>query len=228
MALRDPAITWCHASGQSRNPAIASHEVEEWICVAPIWVLPEYFDWMITLGVRRVVALSSTSRFTKGDSSDLGEQAAARRLVDGESQLQQWAEAHHIDWIILRPTMIYGLGRDRNLAEVARFIRRFGLFPLLGRAEGLRQPIHVQDLADACLAALQTPGAANRAYNLSGGEILPYHEMINRVFTALGRPARMISVPLSVFRLAVAVLRFLPRYLNWTEALAERLKGWEA
>lgn len=219
----DPRIVWCNSCGLLKMPAVAADRVQQWICVAPIWVLPQYFDRMISLGARRVVALSSTSRFTKGDSSDLSEQESARQLIDGETKLQRWAEAHDIDWIILRPTMIYGLGRDKNLAEIARFIRRFGLFPLFGRANGLRQPIHVLDLAEACMTALQIPGVANRAYNLSGGEILPYREMIGRVFTALGRPPRMFSVPLLVFRLAVGMLRFLPRYRNWTAAMAERM-----
>ncbi|MCI0666707.1 MAG: NAD-dependent epimerase/dehydratase family protein [Methylococcaceae bacterium] len=219
----DPRVLWFDSSNPSWATAHAGNAVEQWVCVAPIWVLPEYFDSLVSLGARRIVALSSTSRFTKGDSSDRSEQAAARRLVDGESQLQQWAEANGIEWIILRPTMIYGLGRDQNLAEVARFIRRFGLFPLFGKANGLRQPIHVQDLAKACMAALQTPAIANRAYNLSGAEILPYRDMISRVFAALGRPPRMLSVPLSVFRMAVAMLRFLPRYRNWTAAMAERM-----
>jgi len=222
-AQTDPRVVWCNPSGASRITACADKKIEHWICVAPIGVIPEYFDLMASLGVRRVVALSSTSRFTKKKSSDLSEQAAARRLVEGESQLQQWAEANDIDWIILRPTMIYGLGRDKNLAEVARFIRRFGLFPLFGKANGLRQPIHVQDLAMACIASLQTPGIANRAYNLSGGEILPYRDMISRVFAAVGRPPRMLPVPLLAFRLAVAMLRFLPRYRNWTAAMAERM-----
>lgn len=220
---KDPRIVWCNPAGTSRITAFADKKIEHWICVAPIWVLPEYFDLMASLGAKRVMALSSTSRFTKKKSSALSEQAAAGRLVEGESQLQQWAEANDIDWIILRPTMIYGLGRDKNLAEVARFIRRFGLFPLFGKANGLRQPIHVQDLALACIASLQTPGIANRAYNLSGGEVLPYREMISRVFAAVGRPPRMLTVPLLVFRLAVAILRLLPRYRNWTAAMAERM-----
>jgi len=223
VARKDPRVVWCNPNSPSAITALADKNIEHWICVAPIGVIPEYFDWMASLGAKRVVALSSTSRFTKKTSSDLSEQAAARRLVDGESQLQQWAQIHGIDWVVLRPTMIYGFGRDKNLAEVARFIRRFGLFPLFGKANGLRQPIHVQDVAMACMAALQSPGIANRAYNLSGGEILPYREMIGRVFAALGRPPRMLSVPLVVFRLAVAMLRFLPRYRNWTAAMAERM-----
>jgi uncharacterized protein YbjT (DUF2867 family) len=70
---------------------------------------------------------------------------------------------------------------------------------------------------------LQTPGAANRAYNLSGGETLAYREMVARVFAALGRPARLVTVPLWAFRLAVAVLRRLPRYRHWSAAMAERM-----
>jgi uncharacterized protein YbjT (DUF2867 family) len=140
-----------------------------WICVAPIWVLPEHFSLLESCGLRRLLVLSSTSRFTKDDSSDVQEQAIAQRLADAEAQAQAWAASRGVEWVILRPTLIYGLGRDKNLCEMARFVRRFGFFPLLGAAQGLRQPIHAQDVASACLAALRAPAAANRAYNISGG-----------------------------------------------------------
>lgn len=195
----------------------------DWICVAPIWVLPEHFAWLEAQGARRVVVLSSTSRFTKDDSSDPEEQAVARRLAKAEARVQAWAENRGVEWVILRPALIYGLGRDKNIAEIARFIRRFGFFPLFGKAAGLRQPIHAQDVAGACLAALQAPGAANRAYNLSGGETLAYRDMVARVFAALGRPSRLVHVPLSAFRVAVALMRCLPRYRHWSVAMAERM-----
>lgn len=198
-------------------------DVIHWICVAPIWALPEHFALLEAHGARRLVALSSTSRFTKDDSSDPEEQAVARRLAVAEARVQAWAESHGVEWVILRPTLIYGLGRDKNITEIARFIRRFGFFPLFGKADGLRQPIHAQDVAQACLAALRAPGAANRAYNLSGGETLAYRDMVVRVFAALGRPPRLLPVPLPAFRLAVALLRCLPRYRHWTAAMPERM-----
>ena len=194
-----------------------------WICVAPIWVLPEYFPLIEASGARRVVALSSTSRFTKVGSGDTAENAIAAKLIDAEARVQAWAESRGIEWVVLRPTLIYGQEQDKNISEMARFIRRFGFFPLLGSAQGLRQPIHAEDVAAACVAALQAPGAANRAYNLSGGETLAYREMVARVFAALGRPARLVTVPLWAFRLAVAVLRRLPRYRHWSAAMAERM-----
>ena len=197
--------------------------IPNWICVAPIWVLPEHFGMLEAQGARRLVALSSTSRFTKDNSSDPEEQAIALRLADAEARVQAWAASHGVEWVILRPTLIYGLGRDKNIAEIARFIRRFGFFPLFGKAKGLRQPLHAQDVAGACIAALGSPAAANRAYNLSGAETIAYRDMVARIFTALGRPVRLVPVPLFAFRFAVAILRLVPRYRNWSSAMAERM-----
>ena len=194
-----------------------------WICVAPIWVLPDYFSLLEVCGARRIVVLSSTSRFTKDDSSDLEEQTIARRLTEAEERTRDWAETKGIEWVILRPTLIYGLGRDRNVSEIARFIRCFGFFPLFGKADGLRQPIHAKDVASTCIAALQSPSAANRAYNLSGGETLPYRDMVVRIFTALGKHSCLLTVPLWIFNLAVTMLRYLPRYRQWTTAMAKRM-----
>jgi nucleoside-diphosphate-sugar epimerase len=203
-----------------RDPAA---ELPFWICVAPIWVLPEHFALMEASGVRRVVAVSSTSVFGKADSSVPAEQAVARRLAEAEAQLASWAQSRGVEWVVLRPTLIYGHGRDKNIAEIARVIQRFGFFPLLGRATGLRQPIHARDVGAACVAALSSETVRDRAYNLSGGETLSYREMVERIFLAMGRKPRLLTVPMFIFRLALAGLRRLPRYRHWTAAMAERM-----
>lgn len=205
------------------HAAAAKGKITHWVCLAPIWVLPDYFSMLTAYQAKRVVALSSTSIFTKNTSHDPAEQNTADKLRNGEQRFSAWAEANRIEWMILRPTLIYGLGRDKNIVEIARFIRRFGFFPLFGQANGLRQPIHAADVAGACLAALQAPCAANRVYNISGGETLTYRNMVSRVFSALDRRPRLLAVPLWAFRLAVAMLRRLPRYRQWSTAMAERM-----
>ena len=209
-------------SPHSKSVDIASPN-SHWICVAPIWVLPDYFSLIEASGARRVVALSSTSRFTKVDSSETAENAVAAKLIESEARMQAWAEQRGIEWVVLRPTLIYGLGRDKNISEIARFIRRFGFFPLLGQAQGLRQPIHAKDVAAACVAALHSPDAANRAYNISGSETLAYRDMVARVFVALGCKVRLVTVPLWAFLLVLAMLRSLPRYRHWSAGMAERM-----
>jgi nucleoside-diphosphate-sugar epimerase len=206
--------------------ADAFHEVpviNQWVCVAPIWVLPQYFSMILASGARRVVALSSTSLLAKKESPDQDEQTLVRGLYAGEQSLRTWAEAQGVEWVILRPTLIYGFGRDKNVTEVLCFVRRWGFFPLMGQADGLRQPVHAEDVAMACVSALTVSAAVNRTYNLSGGETLSYREMVCRVFAAIGKIPRLVTVPRWFFRLAVVVLRLLPRYRNWTTEMAERM-----
>ena len=223
--IQGAPVEWRRLPTLVTNGTEKASSIGAWICVAPIWVLPDYFSLIEASGARRVVALSSTSRFTKVASCDPAETAMAAKLSESEARVQAWAEARGIEWVVLRPTLIYGLGRDKNITEMARFVCRFGLFPLLGRAQGQRQPIHVEDVAAACVAALQASDAANRAYNLSGGETLPYREMVARVFVALGRPVRFVTVPLWAFRVAVSMLCCLPRYRHWSAAMAERMNS---
>jgi hypothetical protein len=47
--------------------------------------------------------------------------------------------------------------------------------------------------------------------------------MVARIFTTLGRRPRVLTVPLWAFRLAVTMLRRLPRYRQWSAAMAERM-----
>jgi len=221
---QDARVAFRQLEGGDYGLAAADKEaITHWVSLAPIWVLPDYFSMLVAYRAQRVVALSSTSIFTKKASSDPAEQDTADRLRNGEQRFIAWAEANRIEWVILRPTLIYGLGQDRNICEIARFIARFGFFPLLGAAQGLRQPVHVEDVATACAAALQSVQAGNHAYDLSGAEVLTYREMVARVFSAMGKPERFIAVPLPVFRLAIVCLRIWPRFRNWSAAMAERM-----
>lgn len=218
----EPGVTWLQLPPSLPTPP-EFPPIKDWLCVAPIWVLPQYFGMIEARGVRRVVALSSTSLFVKNDSSDHGEQHIARRLAEGEQALRAWAEARGVEWVILRPTLIYGRGRDKNLTEIVRFVRRWGFFPLLGKAVGLRQPVHAEDVAAACVSALTLPAVVNRTYTLSGGETLPYREMVCRVFATLGKLPRLVTIPRWMFQVAVAVVHVLPRCKHWTVEMADRM-----
>jgi nucleoside-diphosphate-sugar epimerase len=204
-------------------PPVASDEpIPFWVALCPIWAVPEHFSRLEAHGARRLVALSSTSRFTKNASADASEREVAQRLASAEEAVQDWGKAHHVTTTVLRPTMIYDGVHDRNIALVASAIRRRGWFPLVGRAEGLRQPVHVDDVAAACAAAL-TAGSLASAYELSGAEALSYREMVGRVFAALGLPPRFVTLPRWAVRLALPVLRLLPAFRGLSVAMFDRM-----
>ncbi|WP_251030534.1 MULTISPECIES: NAD-dependent epimerase/dehydratase family protein [Pseudomonas] len=197
--------------------------LDTFLSFAPLWVLPDYLEHLANTQVKRVVVLSSTSRFAKEQSPDARERDVAQRLINAEVHLEQWATKRKIEWIILRPTLIYGFGRDKNVAEVARFIQRFGFFPLVGGSVGLRQPVHSDDVVQACLAAMSAHGLPSGAYNLSGGETLPYHTIVSRIFQALGRPERTLPLPARALGMAVSLMRCLPRHQHLSSALVQRM-----
>jgi nucleoside-diphosphate-sugar epimerase len=216
-------VTWNVLDDSLLDKSLGKNFIPYWICLAPVLHLPEQIPLMEACGARRVVALSSTSIITKEGSSSADEKNIAASLQQGESRFIEWSQSRHIEWILLRCTMIYGRGKDKNITELAKLIARFGVFPLFGEANGMRQPVHMSDVALACRAALTAPSEANHTYTLSGGECISYREMIHRIFNALNKRPRFVTVPLWLFRLGLKILRIIPRYRQWNPAMAVRM-----
>ena len=198
-------------------------QITHWIILASIEVLQEYFPMFLACGVKHVVSVSSTSIFTKRGSSEPMERKLAENLAESEERLSCWAKTNKLTFTILRPTLIYNPGRDRNISVIAAFIKRFGFFCVLGTAKGLRQPVHAQDVASCCVAALSAKASVNQSYNISGGEIISYREMVCRIFSALDKKPRFVKIPLWLFRRAVFVLRIFPNFRYWSAAMIQRM-----
>ena len=159
----------------------------------PLWLLPPLVSYL--RGSKQIVAFSSTSVFTKAASPDPAERKLAARLAASEKHLLDACRSNGTACTLLRPTLIYGSGRDQNLTAIAGFIRRFGFFPVIYPGRGLRQPVHADDLAAAAVACLDNPVAKGQAFDLPGGETLTFREMVKRVFFAMGRNPLIIPVP---------------------------------
>jgi nucleoside-diphosphate-sugar epimerase len=195
--------------------------VETVFSLCPIWLAPPALPQLQAAGMRRLVAFSSTSAVTKARSSDARERAIAARLEAAEAAVQAFCDAHGIGWTLLRPTMIYSEGLDGNVSRLARLAERCKVLPLAGRARGLRQPVHAEDLAWAAMAAAASPLTGGRAYDLPGGETLTYKAMVERIFFGLDRTPRILYAPEPLWRLAFALAR--RRLPGATAAMGERM-----
>lgn len=189
--------------------------------LSPIWLLPPALPALKARGMARLVAFSSTSRFTKTDSPIATERAVAAALADAEQAVEAWCAANGVAWTILRPTLIYDEGHDENVSRIARLVRRFHVMPLSGAGEGLRQPVHAEDLAAGAMAAAHAPAATNRAYNLVGGETVSYRVMVDRVFEGLGKTPRSLPMPTWLFGLIMRLAK--PFYPGATTAMGTRM-----
>ncbi len=197
-------------------------EIPVWVSLCPLPVLAALLSTLGARGAKRLVAVSSTSRFTKIDSSDSAERRIASALAKAEESILKWGADTGVDIVILRPTLIYDGVGDKNIASISRFVRRWGWFPVFAPASGLRQPLHVSDVAMACAAAL-SPSAKPGVYDLSGGETISYREMVARVFAWEGLPQRILEVPSWFVRLVTPILRLVPFFNGLSTSVFERM-----
>jgi dihydroflavonol-4-reductase len=117
-----------------------------------------------------------------------------RSKLAADEQVRAIASASGMQYVILRPTAVYG-PRDERLSKLFRSVEK-GRFPLFGRGEGRRHMIYVTDLADAFLRACTAESAANCELIVAGPKAVPLREMLHTIARAANRPGFGPRLPL--------------------------------
>jgi nucleoside-diphosphate-sugar epimerase len=219
-----PGAQWHFVDLTNLSHELPTARADTLFHTAQIGLLPAWIERFHIRGVTRIIAFGTTSIFTKVNSGSASERKDMEVFRRAERQIADKCLQLGIKYTIFRPTLIYG-GRfgDRNVSDIARIISRFGFFPLCGHGDGLRQPVHAADLADACLLACDSPATFNRSYDLAGGERLPYRMMVDRIFARMDCKPRFVRVPGWLFSLAIGAVRMHPRYRHLTADMAGRM-----
>ena len=194
------------------------HNAEILIHCAPLWLLPGFLQKLQSIGnLKRCIAMSSTSAIAKVNAQDDRDRDLAMRLLYAENRVKDLT-AENIDTTIFRPALIYGYGKDKNITVIAKFIKKFGFFPIAGKANGLRQPVHVDDLVTAVTEIIENPRTFGKTYSLAGGQTMSYKAMLEKIFTSLGRSPRIVRLPLPLYRLLLAI-----RFNDYSPGSANRM-----
>jgi len=210
----------------SKSPSEATRrhlaQASALIHCAPIWLLPPHLELFSELNIKRLIVFSSTSVLSKRDSESHVEQKLVDQLHVSEQALLKHCQHNNLKLIILRPTLIYGYGRDQNVSHIAKFIRRFGFMLLVDGGIGLRQPVHADDLVQVTLTGLDAESDRSQVYTVAGKDVITYREMVRRIFVGLDRRPLIISIPLWIFRPALIIAAKLSRF-SYTPEMADRM-----
>lgn len=208
--------------GDLTDPSVLRFpEISTVYCTAHAGSLACSLPLLAESGMRRVVLFTSSSIMTKLDSEVGYEREGLQRLAAGEAEVIAFCSERGIAWTVLRPTIIYDEGRDANISRLARLVARYGVLPLAGWGNGLRQPVHAVDLAAGALQAARSKAAHNKIYVLPGADKISYWEMVGRIFDSLGKPRRIVPLPPIMWRLAFFLFR--PWLPNANAAMGTRM-----
>ncbi|CAN5866066.1 hypothetical protein BH11MYX2_BH11MYX2_27400 [soil metagenome] len=169
-------------------------------------------------GVRRFVYISSISVYRGTPTADGLYTEEIRPVLDprlnpyaftklqGEHVVEEACRAANIEFIVLRPTNVYGAGSlswDESVASALRTWHvKFGRMPF--------DFVSLADVTAACVAAV-TSSAANETFNI-GGEMVEH-----RAFAAHIAKQRKIG--------AISLPRPIDWTVRWSLRLMEKLQG---
>ena len=209
-ASNHPGLRWIVGDLPGGMPA--PPECTAIFSLGPLDAFAEWFANNRFAARPRVVAIGSLSAKTKQASADPHERALAERLARAERMLAAAAQARGVASTILRASLIYGSGLDRTLTPIVRFAERWRVFPQAPGALGLRQPVHADDLATACLALGLAVSMSEGIYDVGGGERLAFATMLARVRASLPFATLALPIPLALARAGIGLASRLPAF----------------
>lgn len=135
-----------------------------------------------------------------------------------------------LDWVALRPVLVYGAGVKGNMAALLRLAR--SPYPLpLASLKGRRSLLSAESLAAAVETVLRCPGRLARPMIVADPDPLTVPEMIAALRSGLGRGSGLLPMPAGLVGLACRASgreALFARMAGALEARAEALEalGW--
>ena len=176
-------------------------------------------------GVRRLVFLSSIK--VNGGSTGLGApfmcddsplpvDAYALSKLGAERGLQNIAREAGMEFVIIRPPLVYGPGVKRNFRALMQLVE-YGVPLPLSNVRNKRSFIGIDNLVDLISICISHPKAANQIFLASDDQDLSTTELLRGLAKAMGKSTRLFPFPEQVL---VAAAKCVGK-----STLAEKLLG---
>ena len=115
-----------------------------------------------------------------------------------------------VEGAVVRPTLVYGPGSQS--AALFATLASLPVVGLPGLGSQRLQPIHVYELAEAIVRLLEREEPARGVFELGGGDVITYREMLDRYRTALGLGGAVwLPVPMPLMGFGAWLAEALPQ-----------------
>ncbi len=185
------------------------------------------FVYLSSIGVN---GIASTQAFTETDPPAPRE-PYARSKLEAELALRDFCAPAGLELVILRPVLVYGSGAPGNFARLLGLVESGRPLPLKA-IDNRRSLVAVENLVQLIEICIRHPRAAGEVFLVADGDDVSTAELVREIGAALGKPARLIALPLWLLRLGARLAgktRELDRLCGSLQAdssKARELLGW--
>jgi nucleoside-diphosphate-sugar epimerase len=129
-----------------------------------------------------------------------------RSKVIAEQSIKDLGEKNKLNYVILRPTGVYGPDDDFALFEVMKTIESGLLFFFPGPSSGKFMFIHVDDVLSSILLAISSSKAMGGTYIICPDDPMTYRETILHLASELNRIPPLFTIPQPIVKFVVKML----------------------
>jgi UDP-glucose 4-epimerase len=199
-----------HLAGRAH---VTRDDSQEKYQVANEFVTQRLANAAVQNGIARFVYISSIK--VNGESSGRGlpiHQSDTPNPLDdygrsklaAEQALQGICRVNNMDYVIIRPTLVYGKGVKANFSALISAVKR-GLPLPIATVKNVRSMIGINNLIDLIVATCTNPKAANQTFLASDGIDTSTPALVRLIAKSLNRRSRIFPFPISILKLLAAV-----------------------
>lgn len=223
--LMDGCDIVVHLAGRAH---VTSDDSQEKYQVANEFVTQRLANAAVQNGIARFVYISSIK--VNGESSGPGlpiRQSDTPNPLDNygrsklaaELALQEICRVNNMDYVIIRPTLVYGKGVKANFSALISAVKK-GLPLPIATVKNVRSMIGINNLIDLIVATCTNPKAANQTFLASDGIDMSTPELVRLIAASLNRRSRIFPFPISILRLLAALIGKSSAIDKLTESLS--------
>jgi UDP-glucose 4-epimerase len=214
-----------HLAGRAH---VTRDDSQEKYQVANEFVTQRLANAAVQNGIARFVYISSIK--VNGESSGPGlpiRQSDTPNPLDNygrsklaaELALQEICRVNNMDYVIIRPTLVYGKGVKANFSALISAVKR-GLPLPIATVKNVRSMIGINNLIDLIVATCTNPKAANQTFLASDGIDTSTPALVRLIAASLNRRSRIFPFPISILRLLAALIGKSSAIDKLTESLS--------
>ncbi len=144
----------------------------------------QFTDLCRELGVKHLVKMSSMEAVAHAETP----------IPRAHWAVEEYIRGSGLDWTMVKPNFFM-----QNLMASAALIKEKRMFSL-PMGDGTTGMADARDIGAVCAEVLTADGHAGQSYEITGPEVITFHEAAQRFSEVLGEPVKYVPMPMDKFR----------------------------